>query len=570
MGYDAKGWAVRKDPKMLNPTHRVERKGLVQGRAGAKVLKGGNRRITGGEADAAGQTLGEILGTVPKRATGAREIKQKAEDYKWKPIQPLTEHDSQIDLAAMGPLYETWWASRERLHELSSEGLKAFNQRLIRRMSVETGILERLYDLDRGTTEALVAHGFVEELVSRSSTDIEPSRLIDILRDQEAAIQLIMDCVARSRPLTKGVVHELHSILTRHQDTTVAIDQFGRRVEIPLLKGKFKELENNPRRPDGSIHEYCPPVHVEAEMENLLRWLGDYAAEDPIIVASWLHHRFTQIHPYQDGNGRVARAVTTLVLLRSELLPLVVDRDLRVAYIGALESADQGDLSTLASMFADLERTAILQALSVEADTAISYEPTLTSAVIESLAQKFERRRETKHAELRGVNSLAAALRTRTRRQLEQAFSELKDSIYGVVVPQINIADGGPDRDNAHWYRLEVVQSAKQRGKYANFDEDHYFVKSGIRIGRERLVFVTSFHHVGRELSGVMEVTSFARLESFEDSDDRQSVSQDFFVCSLEAFVFTYKTREEEIADAFARWLDAAVAVAFKEYGDRL
>ena len=46
--------------------------------------------------------------------------------------------------------------------------------------------------------------------------------------------------------------------------------------------------------------------------------------------------------------------------------------------------------------------------------------------------------------------------------------------------------------------------------------------------------------------------------------------SMGFFVCSLEGFVFTYRTDEEEIADAFARWLDTAVAVALKEYGDRL
>ena len=162
-------------------------------------------------------------------------------DYKWKPIEPLSDRDRAIDLADIRPLYESWRASKERLQQSSRAGLKEFNQRLIRRLSVETGILERIYDLDRGTTEALVAHGFVEELVSRSSTDIEPSRLIDILRDQEAAIQLMIDCVARNRELTKGVIHELHAILTRHQDTTSAIDQLGNRFEIPLLKGKFKE-----------------------------------------------------------------------------------------------------------------------------------------------------------------------------------------------------------------------------------------------------------------------------------------------------------------------------------------
>jgi Fic family protein len=233
-------------------------------------------------------------------------------DFAWTPIAPLSEPERHIDLAAMRPLYETWQMSQERLRQSSPASLNQFTQRLVRRLSIETGILERLYDLDRGTTEALIAHGFVEDLVSRTSTDIEPSRLIDILRDQEAAIGLVMDCVSRNRPLTKSVIHELRSILTRHQDTTTSVDQFGNRMEIPLLKGKFKALPNNPRRPDGSIHEYCPPVHVDNEIENLLEWLGQYEAEAPIIVAAWLHHRFTQIHPYQDGNGRVVRALTTL------------------------------------------------------------------------------------------------------------------------------------------------------------------------------------------------------------------------------------------------------------------
>lgn len=491
-------------------------------------------------------------------------------DYSWNSITPLSPEDAHIDLAAIQPLYDTWRASKQRLQQSSPASLKDFTQRLVRRLSVETGILERLYDLDRGTTEALVAHGFVEDLIARSSTNLEPSRLIDILRDQEAAIQLVMDCVAQNRALTKGIVHELHAILTQHQETTSAIDQFGKRLEIPLLKGRFKELPNNPKRSNGSVHEYSPPVHVDAEVENLLAWLVGYSAADPIVVAAWLHHRFTQIHPYQDGNGRVARALTTLVLLRAELLPLVIDRDLRVEYISALEAADAGDLTDLASLFARLERTAILQALSVNADAEISHQKSLTSAVIESLAQKFGQRRVAKHAELRKVNGVAMALRARARKVLEVAFNQLKQPVAELAEPQIHITDGGPDHGNGHWYKFEVVQSANEAGKFANFTEDHYFLKASIRVDRERLVFVTSIHHVGRELSGIMEATAFARLESFEDSDDRESVSQAFFLCSLDPFVFTYKTKVDDIADAFGRWLDAAMAVAIKEYGDRL
>jgi Fic family protein len=491
-------------------------------------------------------------------------------DYIWKPIAPLSELDQAIDLNAIRLLYESWRAAKERLVQSSGANLRRFTERLIRRLSIETGILERLYDLDRGTTEALVAIGFLEDLVSHASTNIEPSRLIDFLRDQEAAVRLVIDCVTGSRRLTKGVIHDLHVILTRHQDSTTAIDQFGNRILIPLLKGQFKKQPNNPRRPDGSLHEYCPPVQVDSEMDNLLMWLNDYTDDDPVIVASWLHHRFTQIHPYQDGNGRVARALTTLVLLRADLLPLVIDRDLRTDYLGALEAADFGDLSKLASLFARLERAAILGALSVDLDAEVEHERTLTSAVIESLAARFSKRRAEKHAELRQVNTLAERLRAQTRRVIERAFNELKRPVAFMAEPEIHATDGGPDRANAHWYKFEVGESANAAGKYVNFNEAHYFVKASIRVGRERLVFVTSFHHVGRELSGIMEATAFARLESFEGSDDREVATRDFFLCSLEPFVVTHKTSEGQVAESFDRWLDAALAVAIKEFGDRL
>lgn len=491
-------------------------------------------------------------------------------DYVWRPIEPLSDVERHVDLGAMAPLYESWRASKRRLQQSSQAKLSDFNQRLIRRLSVETGILERLYDLDRGTTEALVAHGFAEELVTRSNTNIEPSRLIDLLRDQEAAIQLVIDCVARNRDVSKGLIHELHAILTRHQETTTAVDQFGKRFEMSLVKGKYKEQPNNPKRPDNTIHEYCPPIHVDAEMDNLLSWLSTYAEYDPIIVASWLHHRFTQIHPYQDGNGRVARALTTMILLRADLLPLVVDRDLRVEYIGALEGADVGSLAELATIFARLQRAAILQALSVDADADIARQQSLTSAVIGSLVDKFSRRRERKLAELRHANDVATALRERAETSVAASLNELTKTVTELDASEVFVRPGGADHDNAHWYKYEVVQTAREAGKFANFSENHYFIKGSIRAGRERLVFVVSFHHVGRDLTGIMEATAFSKLESYENSDDRESVTESFFPCSVEPFVFTHQTKPQDIASAFDRWLDAALAVGLKEFADRL
>jgi hypothetical protein len=212
-----------------------------------------------------------------------------------------------------------------------------------------------------------------------------------------------------------------------------------------------------------------------------------------------------------------------------------------------------------------------LQALSIDADAEITEQQNLTSAVIAGLAGKFGKRRQAKFAELREVNTVAVSLRAKARQLLYEAFNQLKDAISEMAAdPEVYVGEGGQDKGNSHWYKYEVAASANDTGKFANFSEDHYFVKATIRANRERLVFVTSFHHIGRELSGIMEATAFATLESFEESDDRQSVKENFFVCSLEPFVFTYKTNVEEIESSFTRWIDAALAVAVKEYGDRL
>jgi hypothetical protein len=162
----------------------------------------------------------------------------------------------------------------------------------------------------------------------------------------------------------------VHAALLFHQDTATVVDQFGV-FETELLKGRYKQRPNNPTRPDGSPHEYCPPEHVEAEMDRLITMHAEHEARGvPVEVeAAWLHHRFAQIHPYQDGNGRVARALASLVFLKPGWFPVVVTRDDRPRYIDALEVADEGDLRSLIALFVDVQKRALFQATQIAADT---------------------------------------------------------------------------------------------------------------------------------------------------------------------------------------------------------
>jgi Fic family protein len=91
---------------------------------------------------------------------------------------------------------------------------------------------------------------------------------------------------------------------------------------------------------------YCLPEHVEAEMDNLVGFYNKAEKDEihPLICVPWFHHAFTAIHPFQDGNGRVARLLASLILIKHGLFPFTVLREeAKVKYIDALEKADQDE-----------------------------------------------------------------------------------------------------------------------------------------------------------------------------------------------------------------------------------
>ena len=263
--------------------------------------------------------------------------------YIWNPDGGIT--DFEVEAAALSAseipgIKAVWDDQRARLRGTSQ--LSDFTQKLSREWAIETGIIENLYQLERGVTQTLIERGFQAELIGHGDTNKPREYVIQLLRDQQDALEGVFDFVASRRSLSASYIKELHAALLRSQTHTEGVDALGRHIEVPLVRGDWKTQPNSPTR-EGVTFGYCPPEHVASEIDRLIKLHLEHekAGVTPEVEAAWLHHRFSQIHPFQDGNGRVARALASLVLVRGGLFPLVVTRDDKTAYLDALKMLTQ-------------------------------------------------------------------------------------------------------------------------------------------------------------------------------------------------------------------------------------
>ena len=97
--------------------------------------------------------------------------------------------------------------------------------RLKRRWAIETGILEGLYDIDRGLTETLIERGLDSSLLFHGWVSGADIHIVGaLLRDQAQALDFVFDFVRQNRQLSTAHIKEFHALLTRNQRTLWAVD----------------------------------------------------------------------------------------------------------------------------------------------------------------------------------------------------------------------------------------------------------------------------------------------------------------------------------------------------------
>ena len=186
-----------------------------------------------------------------------------------------------------------------------------------------------------GETRSLILHGLTAHgKPMRDHLDIE---------GHDSAVKAIEAAAQDEHELTEVFIRNLHQILLKEPYEVEAITPEGIRAKRIITIGAYKTTPNNVRTSTGETYYFTPPEQVKSAISDLIDWYRrmEDAREYPIIIAATFHYRFVRIHPFDDGNGRMARLLMNMILIKHGYTVAMIRREGRNDYLDQLERSDR-------------------------------------------------------------------------------------------------------------------------------------------------------------------------------------------------------------------------------------
>ena len=222
----------------------------------------------------------------------------------------------------------------DRLRPLSPYVLARIEQKLRLEANYNSNAIEG-NTLTLGETRSLILHGLTAHgKPLRDHLDIE---------GHDNAVKAIEAAVKDNQELNEVFIRNLHRVLLKDPYETEAKTPDGQLVRRTISIGDYKTKPNNVETSTGEMYYFTPPEQVKQAMTDLLDWYRskEREGEHPIIIAATFHYRFVRIHPFDDGNGRMARLLMNMILIKHGFTVAMIRQDNREEYLDSLEQADK-------------------------------------------------------------------------------------------------------------------------------------------------------------------------------------------------------------------------------------
>jgi Fic family protein len=226
----------------------------------------------------------------------------------------------------------------DKLRPLSSEMEKRIMQKFRLDWNYHSSHIEG-NSLTYGETKAL--------LLFHQTAQAKPLKDHLEMSGHDEAIKNIEDVVKQKRPLTESFIRELHEIILKQPYEVDAITPDGNPTKKLVQIGKYKTTSNHVKTTTGEIFYFASPEETPSKMGELLTWYNENLNKtetDPVLFATEFHYRFIRIHPFDDGNGRIARLLMNFILMQKGYPPAIIKTEDKQNYFNALQQADVGQI----------------------------------------------------------------------------------------------------------------------------------------------------------------------------------------------------------------------------------
>ena len=190
--------------------------------------------------------------------------------------------------------------------------------------------------LTYGQTELLLLFGkVVGEAEMKDLEEMKASNVgLKMMREQAGI---------KDMPLTQNFIRQLHKTLLREDYTVYRELPGGQQSSYVIHAGRYKTRPNSVITRYGDRFEYADPEETTAMMADLVDWYNEEEKKgklSPVELAALFHYRYIRIHPFEDGNGRIARLIVNYILARHDYPMIVVRSRGKKDYLEALHQAD--------------------------------------------------------------------------------------------------------------------------------------------------------------------------------------------------------------------------------------
>lgn len=164
------------------------------------------------------------------------------------------------------------------------------------------------------------------------------------MKASQVGYEMMQEAVnLKDTPLTQNFIRQLHKVLLRENYIVYRNLPGGVQTSYVIHAGQYKTRPNSVITRYGDRFEYASPEETPALMTDLIDWynIAEESEEyTPAELAALFHYRYIRIHPFEDGNGRIARLLVNYILARHGWPMIVVRSRDKWRYIEALHKSD--------------------------------------------------------------------------------------------------------------------------------------------------------------------------------------------------------------------------------------